>query len=124
MEVTFEDTRAHLEMEMQRQWNTRTIGRTTPALLALSSMITLTAYLLPQEGAPCVRSTAWYRKTRPTFSNAIALVRRHIWDHLYFSMSQRDTNLFQMPRILLERLTEALCYAAQLHKVELAIYCE
>jgi hypothetical protein len=93
MEVTFEDARAHLGMETQRQWNTRAIGRTTPALLALYSIITLTAHLLIQKGAPCVRSTAWYHKTRPTFSDAMALVRRHLWDHLYFSMSQQDTVL-------------------------------
>jgi hypothetical protein len=35
MEVTFEDARAHLGMETQRQWNDRAIARTTPALLSL-----------------------------------------------------------------------------------------
>jgi hypothetical protein len=36
-----------------------------------------------------VRSTAWYHKTRPTFADALALVRRQLWDHLHFSMSQQ-----------------------------------
>ena len=112
MEVTFEEARAHLGMETQRQWNDRAIARTTPALLSLYSIITLTAHLLIEKGATCVRSTAWYRKTRPTFSDAIALVRRQLWDHIHFSTSQQETDMIKIPRELLERFTEALCYAA------------
>jgi hypothetical protein len=58
MEVTFEEARAHLGMETQRQWNDRAIARTTPALLSLFSIITLTAHLLIFKGASRVRSTA------------------------------------------------------------------
>ena len=112
MEVTFEEARAHLGVETQRQWNDRAIARTTPALLSLYSIITLTAHLLIEKGATCVRSTAWYRKTRPTFSDAIALVRRQLWDHIHFSMSQQEADMIKIPRALFERFTEALCYAA------------
>jgi hypothetical protein len=112
MEVTFEEARAHLGMETQRQWNARAIARTTPALLSLYSIITMTAHQLIETGATCVRSTAWYRKTHPTFSDAIALVRRQLWAHLHFSTSQQETDMIQIPRGLLERFTEALCYAA------------
>jgi hypothetical protein len=112
MEVTFEEARAHLGMETQRQWNDRAIARATPALLSLYSIITLTAQLLIEKGATCVRSTAWHGKTRPTFSDAIALVRRQLWDHIHFSTSQQETDMIKIPRVLLERLTEALCYAA------------
>ena len=112
MEVTFEEARAHLGMETQRQWNDRAIARTTPALVSLYSIITLTAHLLIEKGTTCVRSTAWYSKTRPTFSDAIAWVRRQLWEHIHFSTSQQETDMVQMPRALLERFTEALCYAA------------
>jgi hypothetical protein len=112
MEVTFEEARAHLGMETQRQWNERAITRATPALVSLYSIITLTAHLLIDKGATCVRSTAWYDKTRPTFSDAIALVRRQLWEHIHFSTSQQATEMIQIPRALLERFTEALCYAA------------
>ena len=112
MEVTWEEARAHLGMETQRQWNDQAIARTTPALLSLYSIITLTAHLLIEKGATCVRSTAWYGKTRPTFSDAIAWVRRQLWDHIHFSMSQQETDMIKIPRALLERFTEALCYAA------------
>jgi DDE superfamily endonuclease len=112
MEVTFEEARAHLGMETQRQWSDRAIARTTPALLSLYSIVTLTAHLLIEKGLTSVRSTAWYRKTRPTFADAIALVRRQLWEHSYFSTSQQETEMIQIPRALLERFTEALCYAA------------
>ena len=55
-------------METQRQWNDRAIARATPALLSLYSVITLTAHLLIDKGETWGRSTAWYGKTRPTFS--------------------------------------------------------
>ena len=112
MEVTCEEARAHLGMETQRPWHDRAIARTTPALLSLDSIMTLNAQLLSEKGMTCVRSTAWYRKTRPTFADAIALVRRQLWEHLPFSMSQQETDLMKIPRALLERFTEALCYAA------------
>lgn len=112
MEVTFEEARAHLGMETQRQWNARAIARTTPALLSLYAIITLTAHLLIEKGTTCVRSTAWYRKTCPTFSDAIALVRRQLWEHLHFSMSHQETDMIKIPRALFERFIDAVCYAA------------
>ena len=112
LEVTFEEARAHLGMETQRQWNDRAMARTTPARLSLYSIITLTAHRLIDQGATCVRRTAWYRNTHPTCSDAMALVRRHVWDHRHCSTSQQETDMMQLPRVLLERFTEALCYAA------------
>jgi hypothetical protein len=112
MEVTFEEARAHLGMETQRQWNARAIARTTPALLGLYSIVTLTAHLLIEKGTTCVRSTAWYRKTRPTFADALALVRRQLWDHLHFSMSHQETDMINIPRALFERFIDAVCYPA------------
>lgn len=112
MEVTFEEARTHLGLETQRQWNDRAIARTTPALLSLYSIITLTAQQLIEQGATCMQSTAWYRKTRPTFSDALAWVRRHIWDHSHFSMSQQETDMIEIPRTLFERFIHTVCYAA------------
>jgi hypothetical protein len=112
MEVTFEEARAHLGMETQRQWNDRAIARTTPALLSLYSIITLTAHLLIEKGASCVRSTAWYTKSDPTFSDAIALVRRDLWDHIHFSTSPQETDMIQIPRVFFERFMDVMTYAA------------
>jgi hypothetical protein len=112
MEVTFEEARAHLGMETQRQWNHRAIARTTPALLSLYAIITLTAHQLLQKGVAIGRPSAWYTKTWPTFSDAMALVRRHLWEHMHFSTSQQDPDMINIPRALLERFMDAVCYAA------------
>jgi len=41
--VTFEELRAHLGLETQRQWSDLAIARTTPVLFGLFSMIVLMA---------------------------------------------------------------------------------
>src|SRR5215211_5522247 len=74
MEVTFQETRRHLGVETQRQWSELAIRRTTPALLGLFSLVTLFAHQrMVARGAAAVRRAAWYRKPRPTFSDALAL---------------------------------------------------
>ena len=75
-------TRAHLGIETQRQWSDWAIGRTTPALSGLYSLVTLLAQTLPQAQAHVVRTVAWYAKPPPTFSDALALVRRKLWGQL------------------------------------------
>jgi hypothetical protein len=112
IEVTLEEARAHLGLETQRQWNDRAIARTTPTLLALYSLVTLTAHRLIKSDRPVVRTAAWYAKTQPTFSDAIALVRRRLWSDCHFSMSDQNTDLIKIPRSLFDRFTDVLCYAA------------
>ena len=112
MEVTLEEARQHLGIETQRQWNDLAIGRTTPALLGLYSLVTLMAQELRKTQASVVRTAAWYAKEQPTFSDAIAWVRRHLWKHSHFSISGQRPEVVKIPRSLLERLTDAVCYAA------------
>ena len=38
IEVTFQEVRAHLGVETQRQWSDKAISRTTPLLLGLVSL--------------------------------------------------------------------------------------
>ena len=112
MDVTCEEARAHRGLATQRQWNDRAMARATPARLRLDSIMTLTAHVLIEKGATRVRSTAWDSKAHPTCSDAMALVRRQLWDHLHLSTSQQETDMMKIPRALLERFTEALCSAA------------
>jgi hypothetical protein len=112
LEVTVAEARAQLGLATQRQWHARAMARTTPARLCLYSISTLTAHRRIDQGATCVRRTAWSRNTHPTCSDAMALVRRHLWDHPHCSTSQHETDMIQIPRVVLERFTEALCYAA------------
>jgi hypothetical protein len=112
LEVTFEEARAHLGLETQRQWSDLAITRTTPALLGLFSLITLLAQKLgAEEGLP-VRQTAWYRKSWPTFADALACVRWYLWSQAHFSMSHREPEMVKIPRTLFDRLADTLCYAA------------
>lgn len=112
MEVTFEEGRAHLGIETQRQWNDLAIGRSTPCLLGLFSVVTLVAEGLQKEGKQWQRTAAWYSKKQPTFSDAIALVRCCLWNNCHFSISNSEVEVIKIPRALFERLTDALCYAA------------
>ena len=112
MEVTFEEARAHLGIETQRQWNDWAICRTTPALFGLYSLVTLMGHALLQTEARVVRTAAWYAKTQPTFSDALAVVRRELWSSCHFAMSEVHYELVKIPRSVFERLTETVCYAA------------
>jgi hypothetical protein len=112
MEVTFEESRAHLGIETQRQWSDLAIARTTPALFGLFSLVSLLADCLIKEQAKPVRTAAWYEKQQPTFADAIALVRRSLWSGCHFSTSSRSCDVLKVSRSLLERLTDTVCYAA------------
>ncbi|WP_309228719.1 transposase [Roseomonas sp. KE2513] len=107
LEVTFQETRAHLGVETQRQWSDLAMARSTPCLLALFSLVTLLASRLrPAERNSAARS-AWYGKPRPTFSDTLAAVRRHIWREQGLLTSRRGAHAAK-PRSALQR---ALAYA-------------
>jgi hypothetical protein len=112
MEVTFQEARRHLGVETQRQWSDLAIERTTPALLGLFSLITLFAHQRMARSMEAVRRAAWYRKARPTFSDALALVRQELWAHAPFRRSLPEPDTVKVPRAFVEHLTETLCYAA------------
>ena len=59
------------------------------------------------------RRAAWYRKLYPTFSDALALVRRELWaQEETFCRSAREADMANGTRAFVEHLTETLCYAA------------
>lgn len=112
VEVTFEEARAHLGLETQRQWNDLAIGRRTPCLLGLYSIITLLAKGVHERQSIRARREAWYSKEQATFSDTIAVVRRSLWSDQSFQMSGKESETIKVPRSLIERFTDALCYAA------------
>lgn len=111
VEVTFQEVRAHLGVETQRQWNDWAILRTTPALLGLFSLVTLLAHQQVKCGKLPVRQAAWYVKRWPTFSDALRVVRQHLWRRMSFRMSHRKTNMQKRQTSIWERYADALCYA-------------
>lgn len=113
VEVTFEEARAHLGMETQRQWSEKAIARTTRMLLALFSIITLLGHHRNDEKPELfVRQAAWYVKRRATFSDVLATVRQQLWREVGFHTLRSEADSVKVNRALLERLTDALCYAA------------
>ena len=83
--VTFAEVRCHLGAETRRQWSDPAIARTTPALLGLFSLITLRAHNLYVRGTSAPRTESWYSKPLPTFSDALARVRRELRTHQIFT---------------------------------------
>lgn len=112
IEVTFEEARAHLGMQTQRQWSDRAIARTTPVILGLYAVVTLLASQLLTSQAITVRQAAWYRKDCATFSDTIALVRRWLWHADYLTLSPKPPDMIEIPTDLFLRLTDTLSYAA------------
>jgi DDE superfamily endonuclease len=112
VEVTFHEVRAHLGVETQRQWTERAILRTTPALLGLFSLVTVQAHTALSRSSVALRQAAWYAKPSPTFADALALVRHHLWTHTTFSGLPSTGDLVKVPRALVDYLAGLLCYAA------------
>jgi hypothetical protein len=113
VEVTFAEARRHLGVETQRQWSGAAVARTTPALLGLFSLVALRASALHARGALPHRRAAWYRKEEPTFSDALAAVRRSLWaEAARLSTSRRAGDHVEVPRAVLECLTDLACHAA------------
>jgi hypothetical protein len=112
LEVTFQEVRTHLGVETQRQWNDQAIDRTTPVLLGLFSVVALLACPLIEANGLWVRQASWYVKKQATFSDTMALVRYHLWRETTFGMSGESRDSTKVADMLIERMTETLCYAA------------
>ena len=109
LEVTFEEGRAHLGIETQRQWSDQAIERSTPLLFGLYSLVTLFAQALHPNGQIPVAQAAWYRKHTATIRSVLALVRRHLWGYGTFPTSPTDPGVVLVPRSTLQRWAAAIC---------------
>ena len=112
LEVTFREVRDHLGVETQRQGSDKAIARATPCLLGLFSSVALLAAHLGHHARLHVSNAAWCRKKHPTFSDALAAVRRQIWAEQGLITSRRPTNPTKLRPALRESITYALCHAA------------
>jgi len=110
IEVTFEELRACLGFETQRQWSDRAIERTTPCLFGLFSLVALMAKVLYPDNLP-VRQTSWYTKEDATFSDALAAVRQHLWSRSNYCRSPQNPDLFLIPQAALFSLLDSACYS-------------
>lgn len=123
IEVTFEEMRQHMGFETQRHWSLRSVGRTTPCLFGLFSLVVAMARILHPKSLP-VQRTTWYRKEEPTFADALAAVRSHLWGCLWNTHGSTDHTLppnymhsacdphpCVIPRPIIEHMQSLLCYA-------------
>ena len=110
IEITFEEMRACLGFETQRQWSDRAIERTTPCLFGIFSLVVIMAKLLYPENLP-VRQTSWYKKDGATFSDALAAVRSHLWSGSNYNRSPQNPDLLLIPQATLSSLLESACYS-------------
>ena len=110
LEATFEESRAHLGIETQRQWSDLAIERTTPLLFGLYSLVALFGHALAPEGQLPLKQAVWYPKERATFVDILALVRRHLWGNFLFPTSPSDQDVVLLPRSTLAQLAHAVCY--------------
>jgi hypothetical protein len=112
IEVTFAEVRRHLGVETQRQSSEPAIDRTTPVLLGLFSLVTLWADDHYNKHAPMVRTASWYRKSLPTFSDALAHIRRRLWTQGNSPMSRQEFDPTKISPTTLNTLINMACYAA------------
>ena len=106
IEVTFEELRAQLGFETQRQWSTRSIERTTPCLF---SIVVLIAHVLHPEKLP-VESSQWYEKEEATFSDALGAVRSHLWGNLNYMKSSKQDDMRLIPSKIWNQMVKQVCY--------------
>lgn len=112
VEVTFQEVRAHLGVETQRQWSPLAIARTTPVLLGLFSFVTILAQRLTDGNTFPVRQAAWYHKKEATFSDVLAVVRRYLWTGIKWGESHSRTPLVTLPNSVIHGLVDTLCYSS------------
>lgn len=110
-EVTLKEVRTHLGVETQRQWSDNAIARATPALMALFSITTLWADKLQKSGKLVIEQTQWYKKTSATFSDALAAVRKQLWEGHDFCTSGSEHQTLKIPLHWLNFLTDRLARA-------------
>ena len=111
IEVVFEEVRAHLGFETQRHWSTRAIGRTTPCLLGLFSLVVLMGQRLHPKRLP-IQDCSWYTKEEATFSDVLGAVRSHLWGAMDYATSSFQPELCLIPRPVWRRLQQVACYPA------------
>ena len=112
LEVTFQELRAHLGFETPRQHVAKSVLRMAPCLLGLFSVITLIyhEHLKRHSATTCDRPC--YTKSEPTFTDAIATVRRLFWEQTVLTQPYFRKACKNLPPKLYEFVLDHFCQAA------------
>jgi len=84
-------------------------GQEPQAQLGWCSLVTLWAGPCVQEPALPIRQAVWYRQPLPTVAEALTVVRQLWWTPTHVDLSPATADVVEIPRSLLNRLTETLC---------------
>lgn len=82
VETMFQEVREHLGVQTTRHWCQQSVQRVVPLQLAVYSLVALVYRELAQQqqqGRPPLQNTPCYQKDHVTFTDALAAVRREIW---------------------------------------------
>jgi hypothetical protein len=110
LECTFEEARAYLGIETQRQWSDKAIERTTPLLLSLFSLMSVAGVHVERQETIIVEQTAWYDKPAATFHDVLVAVRLLFWKQQIITTSSYDPDVGLLSRSVLDRLLYAACF--------------
>lgn len=81
IEVTFEESRALLGLETTRHWCKQSVLRVTPIMMGLFTAVVLIWAKLPEARQRVIATaTPCYKKQSLTFADALAAVRRELWE--------------------------------------------
>jgi hypothetical protein len=112
IEVTFEEVRAHLGFHTPRQRCQQSVLRSGPCLLGLFSLVSLIYAQLAREKPVKLRTTCCYAKSEPTFADALAAVRRVVWEQIILPRTAGANVVTQLAPPLRELLLDHLTAAA------------
>ncbi len=111
LETTFQEVRAHLGFETTRQWVAKSVLRTAPLILGLFSVVCLMYAKHARDHKPSALQRPWYIKSEPTFSDALAAIRRMFWSETILKGSPEYSDFPKLPpklrKILLDQLSMA-----------------
>jgi hypothetical protein len=113
IEVTFEEARALLGLETTRHWCRPSVLRVTPIVLGLFTAVALIWHRLPAARKRARWSTTpCYAKQAVTFADALAAVRRELWEGSLLRHRHRGRCLNRLPRPLRQAILWHLAAAA------------
>jgi hypothetical protein len=112
IEVTFEESRAHLGLATCRNRCEKSVLRTMPCLLGLFSVVVLIYAEHLRTHKPAIRRTPWYEKDEPTFADALATIRRLFWSCTFLQQASTQRAWKNLPTDLRATVLDRLCYAA------------
>ena len=114
IEVTFQESRAHLGLATTRNWSRTSVLRAGPCLLGLFSVVGLVFHHATGGGERPAepRATPWYAKAEVTFSDAIAAVRRLLWQETILNGAPNHEAFQKLPPQLRDTLLDHLSLAA------------